>query len=748
MKSRVGIVTVHKNTNYGANLQAFASCAYLNKMGYDACIVDYSIPSHERMAHLGSWLKVSWDAEPNKSPKRALKLGAALLLSAGWKGRRLHRFNAFRKKHTTLSRGCKSIADIAALSLDAIVCGSDQIWNPVITEGINPIFFGDIPGVKTRISYAASIGKSGFSEDEERVAVPLIKALDYCSVREEQTAEYVRKISDREVDVVCDPVFLLDREDFDRVSSKRKIKGDYVLLYSIIQDDGMTAAALAYAERHGLPLVEICQSRTRGCRHKQLPDLGPAEFLSAFKYADTVFTNSFHGTAFSLIFEKNFYVFDNKHGGSRITNLLSKAGVGERIINKPVEADFDSISYSEVKKRMDAYAQASKEFLSRALSAEKKPVVLDGCVGCGACGVVCPRDAIRLVSDKEGFDVAYIDMQKCIGCGLCERTCPAASQPQKNGAAEDVFAFKAREEVRLGSTSGGAFAALAEAIVKLGGVFYGARLYDCGRVEHVRGDKPEDIALMQGTKYVPSATSRAFWEVIDDLKCGTAVLFSGTPCQIDALNKLVRTKGIDSSKLYTVDIICHGVPSQRVYEDYRRWLDGKLSARVVDYKFRYKPISWRGNSVYARLEDGSELKNDRLVGAFMNLYYSGNITRESCYGCKYTSRERVADITISDFWGIENTVPSFEDALGVSMVMINTERGRALFDVAEGERIAADVSAAKQPQLKAPAQKPETRELFWKTYGEKGIHSVLREFGGICPPSIKTRIYNKLKRKK
>lgn len=746
MKSRVGIITVHKNTNYGANLQAFASCRYLQKQGCDVCVVDYTIPSHERLAHLFSWLKTSWDAEPQKSLGRKIKLGAALLLSAGEKKRRLRAFSRFRKRNMTLSTPCRRSRDIRELSLDTIVCGSDQIWNPSITEGVNPIFYGDVEGVKTRISYAASVGKSALSPEDERKVLPLIKALDYCSVREAQTAEYLGTLTGRDIQTVCDPVFLLDKSDYEAVLSKRKIKGDYVLLYSIIQDDGLTAAALDYARRHGLPLVEICQARTKGAKHKQVTSWGPAEFLSAFKHAETVFTNSFHGTAFALIFEKDFYIFDNKHGGSRITNLLSTAGLGTRLTDRIVTEDAEPIEYNKVRARLDDYTKASKEFLSRALSAEKKPTASCNCIGCGACAAACPRDAIRFVKDNEGFDIAYTDTQKCIDCGLCERACPALNSPEKNDPARDVYAFKARDEIRKGSTSGGAFAVFAEAALREGGVFYGAVMDKDGSVSHLRGQSVEDIALMQGTKYVPSSTADAFVSVIDDLKAGRSVLFSGTPCQIDALNRLVKAKSLPADKLYTVDIICHGVPSGRVFDDYLTWLEDKIGSKVVEYKFRSKKISWRGNSVYVRFASGKELKNELRASAFMNMYYSGNITRESCYSCKYTSHERVSDITISDFWGIEGTNAEFEDKLGVSMIMINTERGKTLFDATEGERVLADVSAAKQPQLNAPQKMPLTREQFWEDYRRGGIKLAVKKYGG-ARLSLKSRIYNLIKGK-
>ncbi|MBO7214972.1 MAG: polysaccharide pyruvyl transferase family protein, partial [Clostridia bacterium] len=346
MTKKVGIVTVHKNTNYGANLQVFASYKYLNGLGFDCKIVDYTIPEHEKSNYLFSWLKQSWDGETNKSFSRKIKLGIALILSANWKRKRLKSFRSFRKNEVRLTKTVNEIADVNSLDIDTVVCGSDQIWNPDIIGSINPMFFGDIRGIKNKIAYAPSVGKEKYIDSDELKVKNLLEKLDYISVREEDTAKYLSTLTDKKIETVCDPVFLLDKIEYDKVLSKRKIKGDYVLLYSVIHNEELTRVAQDYAAKRGLKLVEICSAKEKGAKHKQILTYGPAEFLSALKYAKTIFTNSFHGTAFSLIFEKDFYVFNNKSRGSIITNVLSKAGALERLISSNVESDFAPIDYS------------------------------------------------------------------------------------------------------------------------------------------------------------------------------------------------------------------------------------------------------------------------------------------------------------------------------------------------------------------------------------------------------------------
>lgn len=744
MAKKIGVITVHKNTNYGANLQAFASCKYINNVGFDCSVIDYTLPEHDKANYLFSWLKQSWDGEKNKSLSRKVKLFISLALSAGWKNKKLKSFFKFRKNHIKLTRQLKTVNDIEKLNLDSIVCGSDQVWNPDIIGSVNPIFFGDINGVKNKIAYAPSVGRDKYFESDEQVVKNLIEKMDYLSVREEDTAKYLSNLSGKAFETVCDPVFLLDKAEYDKVLYKRKIKGDYVLLYSVIHNAELTKVAKDYADKKGLKLIEIATSKEKGATHKQILTYGPSEFLSAFKYAKTVFTNSFHGTAFSIVFEKDFYVFDNKHRGSRITNVLNKAGITNRLISDVIKNDYEPIDYAVVNDKVSSYVQSSKEFLEKALNADKSYLAGDKCVSCGACKNVCKLDAIKLIKDKQGFITSVVDNKKCVDCGLCKKVCPALNEVCKSTESKEVYAFKASDEIRKQSASGGAFTAIAKSVLDKGGVVYGAYMNDFS-TEHIRCESIEDLKLVQGTKYLPSDVSKCYAQIENDLKGNKIVLFSGTPCQVDGVKRYLTLKNIPTENFYSIDIICHGVPSPKVFNEYKKWLEGKHGLKVSDYKFRSKKISWRGSSTLVTFDNGKELKNTKDACGFMNLYYSNNITRESCYSCKYTSKERVSDITVSDYWGIENLDKSFEDGLGVSMVVINSDSGKALFESIEGVKITANLETAKQPQLIRPTDKPNTYCDFWSEFETNGVESVLKKYGAI-KESFKTKLYN-LKKK-
>ena len=182
---KIGIITVHRNVNYGANLQAFASCKFINNLGYDAEIIDYYPKEIDKDNYLFSWLKLSYDGGKTTSLVHNLKLITALALSAPDKNKRLKSFYSFREKHCKLSPKYINYEDIKGGYTD-VVCGSDQIWNPDITNGIDPFYFGDIPGVTNKISYAASLGRAVYNEEDEKKAAELISNIDYISVREEK----------------------------------------------------------------------------------------------------------------------------------------------------------------------------------------------------------------------------------------------------------------------------------------------------------------------------------------------------------------------------------------------------------------------------------------------------------------------------------------------------------------------------------------------------------------------------------
>lgn len=355
------------------------------------------------------------------------------------------------------------------------------------------------------------------------------------------------------------------------------------------------------------------------------------------------------------------------------------------------------------------------------------------CIGCGVCKAVCPRDAILLAPNAEGFLTPRIDAQRCTQCGLCQRACPQNQNMRSDfKAVKRIFAFKhPNAAVRKGSSSGAAFPFLAEQVLKNGGSVYGAALSaDQTVVHHICAKDEQTLRSICGSKYVQSSTEDS-WEMVGrDLKCGRSVLFSGTACQVYALLKYLEYFRIPTENLLTCDVICHGVGSPGIYAQYLAYVGKKHHSAVKTYHFRSKEVSWRGASATAVLDNGKTLRNTPDVSSYMNVYYSGCITRECCYSCRFAQKQRVADCTIGDFWGLERLMPEFEDALGVSVILGNTDKAVALLlqtDAAVEMNVALE--ALKQPNLLQPTARPTERDAFWNEYRKKDIGYVLHKYG-------------------
>ena len=366
-EKKIGILTVHHSVNFGATLQAFASNRFLRKQGYQVEVVDYRQDSLEVNAHLKSNLRASWRNDKNHSFFHRMKLATYLLFSLPGKAKRYHRFAEFRGKYMNLSEPCSTGREIGQKGYTHIVCGSDQIWNPAITGGLDPVFFANFPGDHKKISFAASMGASSFSNKNLALVETWINEMDACSVREIQTQEYLSGLVSIPVEQVLDPVFLLEKEDYETIMAPSKEKKPYVLLYCVVSSPIAMQAAKETAERYGLPLIEIRSSNDYCVGYKQVCNIGPAEFLRYIQDAAYVLTNSFHGTAFSILLEKNFLVIDNKARGSRITDLLQLVGLSDRLTEGGTQMFNTQIDYSAVETRLNAAREHSRSFLLNAL---------------------------------------------------------------------------------------------------------------------------------------------------------------------------------------------------------------------------------------------------------------------------------------------------------------------------------------------------------------------------------------------
>ena len=295
------------------------------------------------------------------------------------------------------------------------------------------------------------------------------------------------------------------------------------------------------------------------------------------------------------------------------------------------------------------------------------------CCGCNACVQICPRNCINMAEDVEGFLYPQVEESICVSCGLCERVCPMSNE--KNGKFLISYAAYANnDELRMKSSSGAIFPLCAEEVLNQQGVVFGAVFDENFEVHHIAIDNHKDLLKLQGSKYMQSRIENTYKEAETYLKLGRTVLYSGVGCQIAGLKNFL---GKEYDNLYTIDVLCHGVPSSKVWRKY--WLELKENLdNGNSVTFRDKTTGWKSYSVKYNFNN-KEHKELASKNTYMRLFLSDICLRPSCHDCKYKSLERPSDLTLGDSWGIENYKPHMDDDKGTSVVLVHTDKGHKLF---------------------------------------------------------------------
>lgn len=666
---KVGILTL-QSFNYGNRLQNYALQQALLNMGHD-------VQSIRRV--------------PNGYRESARNTVRDIVKRDSYAKFRFFNHHYIRYSKVVVSREYTT-PDFESC-FDKFVIGSDQVWNPnfpMVSE------LDWLPSVSSdrKVAYAASFGVASLGDYQESVS-HLLRGFKWVSMREEAGAIIVAVLSGLTPPVVLDPTLLLDADTWSRFAQRPKGLGcdsPYVLRYCLGNGtDDVLSNDLA--RERGLALLDLSTN---------MDLVGPREFIWLIQHADAVCTDSFHGSVFSLIFHRPLVIAErsdaNADMSSRLDTLCRSFGMEDcRTSSKSFDPSLIyGREWCSFEERISELRESSTRWLKRALEGRsplwtsggihesavvpsKPPISVVGerCCGCGACAAACPASCLSMESDACGFvRPAYV--RGCIGCGRCAKVCPVLNPGTREEAIKVFWAKAKNDALRESSSSGAVFGLLAEKVLTSGGVVYGAAFSGgCKAVRHVRVDDPSGLDTVMRSKYVQSSVDIEVYEGVErDLGDGRRVLFSGTACQLAAMRNYLTLRKVPTDSLLLVEVVCHGVPSPRLWSEWVDHISGTSNGEIAGVNFRDKSTGWVSYSVRYEIDNGSA----RFVGHgddwYMKAFLQNASLRRSCLNCP-AKRRCGSDITLGDFWGLQNFYPEVMDNLGVSAVICNTEIGQA-----------------------------------------------------------------------
>ena len=705
MNNRIGLVTFFRN-NYGSTLQCYATKMFLQKNGYECDVLyDYSY-GYEKLKN------------------RIKYLSKIALYSFRYRGFSKNRIEIKRSESKPgLSKEskfqidwfCETVLRPRGLEYgllkdkrfaneyDYFIAGSDQIWGGGYL--VQPFMFLEFAPDKKKIALCPSFGTDTIKKFNRKHFKKSISKFSRLSVREKSGQKIISELTGLEVPILSDPVMLLDADEWHDFAKNSSVKHQkYIFAHFLgIPNEHIIQFINQIALEFDLNIICFANNYSvyDTLKAYTFVDGTPYDYVSLIENASFVFTDSFHTSHFSIIFNRNFYTFERNYGhknkqSTRIHNLLSTYECSERFFKDdelPEKLLNDKPCFDEIRK------VKTKEIRNYLLdSLPKVPLVKaetdlkseKNCTGCMACVAICPKEAISTTYSEFGYRIPAVDNSKCVQCGLCAKVCKMSLAQSKSSTRDAYIAYNTDDDMRLRSASGGVFSSLAKSFIEQGGVVAGSNLsFENGEitVKHIVVDNENDMILLLGSKYVESDCSSVYRSIEDHLKKGVAVLFCGTSCQVKALYRYLETCHISTNALYTIDLICHGVPGIKLLRDYLSETSFKFE-NISDLKFRIKNNGVISFQFSGKTDNSSDMNIPASHSSYYDLFLHNNSYRDQCYHCEYANDHKPGDITIGDYFEARQDYPELfqpgnilSDSDYLNCLLVNSIKGHELLKV-------------------------------------------------------------------
>lgn len=663
---KVGLMTWFTYDNFGSLLQCKATMKVVEKLNYQIELINY-LPKKNY-------------SKPSSKINILKKIIKGIIKNKSIEIKNMN-MNLFREK-LKKSKMVRTKSELYLLNneYDTFICGSDQIWAPTVYD--ENYFLAFVRDEGKKIAYAPSIGLPEISDSHVRENMKnLISKFKYLSIREEQGAKIIEELTDKKAKIVLDPTLLLSKNEWKEEFVKLGYD-NYILGYFLGKNRKYYKVCQKIAKKLNKKLLILPTSNSDLYKKECLKDdLGPREFLSLINSADLILTDSFHGTIFSINFEKPVIAFkrfkDNRSSqNSRIYNILNKLELNDILFEENINFSIQrarNIDYEKVKNKLESLKKESLSYLETSLKKSTNSImeepnieITNNCTGCGVCAVVCPKNCIKIEENKYGFYSYKIHHEKCIKCMQCIKVCGEANILTSQKEIKDLelySGYATDKNILKESTSGGICSLIALNEIEKNGQVIGCK-YDnkFNRVISGVAKSEEEFIEFKGSKYLQAYTYNAYKE-IKNIDKGVII---GTPCQIGSLDLYLKKLGKRDSFIL-IDFICHGVPSYILWDKYI-----KKFKNLEKINFRDKKYGWRSMVLSIKSRD-NYYHNSEEKDEFYHFFTIGNIYNFACYECKYRNKT-VADIRVGDYWG-----PKFKNnSTGVSMIITNTVKGKEI----------------------------------------------------------------------